>query len=412
MSSTGLSSLIVKKESAVATPITPTHSIRFKGGDIMLQRETKKNNPIQNNRANNIQPLAGKINSEGTMQFDLDFNECVYWLMCGLGTIAHADVSSETDASVIEHTLTVANTLPSLTVQQQKGDITDTTNGRQNYEVSRAFGVLVDSFTLSASDEEVQLETDLKAHGIFQRAKMIADAAAGSSVAIKVDRVEGLTTSDTVNIYDTDGSESDAVNALSSTANTVTIASLGNTYEYAKNGKIELVPISPSYSVAPRVPMFHHVSFQFGADLTAAAAAAETNVEDWELEHNNNLDVRFGSLRQTPSKIGAKRYNDTLKFTKYWENVADRDNYLALEQQAVIITISDLSIVSATDTGLLTHRILVELPDVRFDSYELATETDGVYAAVIEAGCYYDSAEGYAIRMKVRNAIAGTSYTA
>lgn len=412
MSSTGLSSLIVKKESTVATAVTPTHPVRYKGGDIMLQRETKKNNPIQNNRANNIQPLAGKINSEGTLQFDLDFNECVYWLMCGLGAIASADVSSGTDASVIEHTLTVANTLPALTVQQQKGDISDTSNGRQNYEVSRAFGVMVDKFKLSASDEEIQLETDLKAHGIFQRGKMLTDVAAGSNKDIPLDTVEGLTTSDTVLIYDTDGNETDAIASIDSAAKTIEIGTLGNTYEYTKNGKVELVPISPSYSVAPRVPMFHHANFQFGADLTAAAAASETNVEDWELEFNNKLDVRFGSLRQTPSKIGAKRYEATLKFTKYWENVADRDNYLALDQRAVIISITDNSIVSATDTGNLTHRIYIELPDVRFDSYELATETDGVYAAVIEAGCYYDDSEGYMIRIKVRNAKAGTVYTA
>lgn len=412
MASTGLSALIVKKESAVATAVTPTHPVRYKSGDIQQQRETKRNNPIQNNRANNLQPLAGKINSEGTYQFDLDFNECVFWLYAGLGSVASDDVSSGDDLSAWEHTITVANSLPSFTVQQQKGDFSDTSNSRQNYVTSRAFGVLVDSFKISADEEEVMLETAMKAHGVFERAVMIADAAAGSSVAIKVDTVEGLTTSDSVQIYDTDGAETDAIASISTTAKTVTIASLGNTYEYLKNGKLELIPITPSFSVAARVPMFHHVSFQVGVDLTAAASASEVNVEDWELEHKNNLDVRYGSIRQTPSKITAKRYDTSLKFTKYFENVADRDNYLALKQQAVIITISDSGIISATDSGNTRYQIKIELPDVRFESYDLATETDGVYAAVIEAGCYYDTSAGYAIRAKVQNATAGTGYTA
>lgn len=404
--------MIVKKESAVATPVTPTHPVRYKGGDIMLQRETKKNNPIQNNRANNIQPLAGKINSEGTLQFDFDFNECGFWLLGGFGGSSSSDISSETDASVYEHTFTVANSLPSFTVQQQKGDISDTSNGRQNYEVSRAFGVMVDKFTLSAGDEEVQLEIDAKAHGIFQRGLMIADAAAGSSVAIKLDQVEGLTTSDSVNIYDTDGSETDAIASMSATAKTVTIATLGLTYEYAKRGKVELVPITPSYSIEPRVPMFHQVNFQFGEDLTAAAAAAETNIEDWSIEHDNQLDVRFGSIRQTPSKVTAKGYGTTLKFTKYWETVTERDNYLALTEQAVIVTISDGAVISATDTDLARYQLKIEMPRVTIDSYELATETDGVYAAVIECGVYYDASEGYAIRAKLQNGLAGTAYTA
>lgn len=412
MASTGLSALILKKETTTPTAVTPTHPVRYKGGDIMLKRDAKRNNPIQNTRASNIHPLSGKINAEGTMNFDLDFNECVYWIYGGHGAIAHADVSSETDASVIEHTITNANTLPSFTVQQQKGDTTDTSNSRQNYEVSRAFGVIVDSYKVSASDEEVKLEVDLKAHGIFLRAKLIADAAAGSSVALSLDTVEGLTTSDSVQIYDTDGSETDAIASISTTAKTITIATLANTYEYAKNGKVELIPIAPSYSVAPRVPMFHHVNFQFGDDLTAAAAAAESNVEDWEFEHSNNLNVRFGSTRQTASKVVPQRYSETLKFTRFWENVADRDNFLALKQQAVIITISDGDVVSATDTDLNRYTAKLELADVRFDTYELATDVDGIYAAVIECGCYYDSSDGFTSRWKIKNPTAGTAYTA
>jgi len=38
---------------------------------------------------------------------------------------------------------------------------------------------------------------------------------------------------------------------------------------------------------------FVHASFQFGADLTAAASAAETNVENWTFSYENGLEERY-----------------------------------------------------------------------------------------------------------------------
>lgn len=84
----------------------------------------------------------------------------------------------------------MANALPSLTIEQGKGNLTDTTNNRQNYQIDRAFGCMVDTFTISASDGIIEFNVAIKAHGVFQMAKIITDAAAGSSVDIDVDRVE------------------------------------------------------------------------------------------------------------------------------------------------------------------------------------------------------------------------------
>ena len=50
------------------------------------------------------------------------------------------------------------------------------------------------------------------------------------------------------------------------------------------------------------------------------------------------------------------------------------------------------------------------MSDVRFTSYEMPTGTDDLYAASVEAECYYDSTDGRAIRILATNKNAGTIY--
>jgi len=199
---------------------------------------------------------------------------------------------------------------------------------------------------------------------------------------------------------------------LSLTANTITIATLANTYTMAKNPKVELTPLTPSYSTSAKVFTFSHCNFQFGADLTAAASATESNIEDWEFSFMNNLEERFGSLRATPSVIAPKGAKATLKFTKYFENVADRDLYLNQVKRACIFTICNNEIVSATDTLVAKYTFKIEMSDVRFTAYEMPTGTDELYAYTVEAECYYDGSDGRAVRFTGINSKAGTEYTA
>lgn len=416
MASTRLGYLALKKESTLpptVTPIKPSHFIRFKDGDVQKNLTILANSPIQNQRWKAIQPVSTTEAAEGSYNVDLDPNEVPYWLMCALGTLVSTDISSLTDASVFKHTFTVANQLPSLTVEQGKGNIDDTTSNRQKYTIDRAFGVMVDTLTMAASDGIINVEVALKAHGVFQMAKMIADAAAGSNVNIALDTVEGLTTADTVNIEDnTPQNETDAIASISTSNKTIQIATLGNSYTVADLGKVELIPQTPSYATDPRVFTFKDVSFQFGDDLTAAASATEENVEDWEFSYENQLEERYGSLRAAPSVVAPKWAIAKLKFTKYFETVLDRDRYLRTLKRACIITITDNVIVSATDTNNAKYTTKILINDLRYTQDEMPTGNDDLYIENIEAECFYDSTDGKAIQVEVINGKAGTVYTA
>lgn len=225
MASTRLSYLAAKRETNAAVPVKPTHFLRFKDGDVMFKQEIIANNPIQNNRWNALNSVKGKATAEGTYNVDLDANECVHFLAPALGGISTTTVSSDTSA--YRHDLTVTNTLPTFTLEQGKGNLTDTSGNYQKFIVDRAYGVMVNSFTISGSDGILNLAVNVKAHGILQKRSMIADAGAGSSVAISLDSAEGFVAADNVTIYDeTPQSEVDAIASLSLTAKTVTIATL------------------------------------------------------------------------------------------------------------------------------------------------------------------------------------------
>ncbi|MEE9117842.1 MAG: phage tail tube protein [Calditrichia bacterium] len=412
MASTRLGYMGVKREgvSTPGTAVIPTHFIRYKEGDISYNQEIIANNPIQNNRWNPISAVPGKIDTNGTYTFDLDAREAVHWLSLALGTLVSADVSSATDASVYSHTMTVANSLPTLTVEQGKGNLTDTTNNRQNYSVERSYGVYANKFTISGSDGIIDLSVDVIALGQLQTAFMATDeAAAQTDLSLK--SIEGFVATDVVTLYDdTPQSETSTISAVTPASKEITVGAISNSYTVANNAKVELQPLSPSYADDPKEYSFVHATFLSGATL--AAATTEKNVENWEFSYENNLEERYGSLRSSPSVIAPKGAMATFKFTRYFENVEDRDNYLLQEKSAGKLTLDLQEIVSSTDTNNQTYQIVIEMNNLRFTTYEMPTGTDELYAVEVEATCFYDSGDGQAVRIVAYNDKIGTTYTA
>lgn len=67
--------------------------------------------------------------------------------------------------------------------------------------------------------------------------------------------------------------------------------------------------------------------------------------------------------------------------------------------------------ISATDTNNSVYTLKILMSDVRFTSHEMPTGTDDLYAASVEAECYYDTADGQAIKIQVTNAKANSEFT-
>lgn len=412
MASSRSAYLALKRQSAAATAVVPTHFLRFKEGDQSIDREIIVSEPIQNNQWGAINAVQGLEENELSWKFDLDANECVHWFAAALGGLSSADSSSGTDASVYTHTITVG-TLPWLSVEQTWGDTSDTGSNRQNYRVSRAFGARVDNFTLRGSDGLLELDVQGKALGIFRYGMMLNNEAAGSSVVIELDSVEGLVNGETVNLVDdTPQNETDAIASLSTSAKTITIGTLGNSYTVANNARVELLPLSASYSTAPVVFSQAHVAVHFGASVSAAESAAESDVETWEISFMNNLDARHGTARTGYTVIESPYRAATFRFTKYFENDDDHKRYMNRIGRGVSVIITDNQRVSATDTGLLKYQVKLQLSEVRWTSHQMQTGNNSLLYYQIEGTCFYNTSDSRAVRILVQNAKAGTEYTA
>ena len=330
-----------------------------------------------------------------------------------LGISSTTDISSAEDASVFMHTLDSGCHVGSLTLEQAKGDLCDdpTTNDGQVYQVDRPFGVMVDEFKISGSDTILAGEVTLKAHGVFQVARLISDAVSG---VWYFNTVEGLVAGDHVKLYrKSDGAYEnvilDTVNLANQSVEFTTSPSAS--FTVANDTKMELLPQTPSYQDIETMS-FIDTRFYFGDDLTAAASATPENIENWDLTFMNNLEERRGSLRNSPSHIGEKAAGLEISFEKFFENTTDRDRYLRQEGLACIVKITNNKIVSPTDTTQQKYSIIIELSNVVFTEYTLPTGTDELYVAKMTATAFFDNADGRAVRVKVINDNNEAYYTA
>ena len=418
MALTKLGYLAVKRETTQSTAVVPTHFVRFNEGDMVLKRTVQKNDPIQNNRAAALYPVRGKDTVSGGYKFDLEANECVHWLAAALGSLTSTDVSSATDASVYSHSIKPANSLPYLSIEQGKGNLTDTTNNYRNFQVERSFGCVADSFTISGKDAGIEMDVKLKAMGQFKRGLLTQPATAGSSVKLYLDSVDGLvTTTDTLVIYDTTPqNENKAIASITAADPSVTIATLANSYAITKGAVVALMPQTPSYSIAPQYFSFGQVKAQLGATLTAAASAAAANLENWEVSFDNKSKEMYGTSVTTghfgPNVLQPTAFEVKGKYTHYFTDVADRDAFLGLVQQALILTIDNGIVVSATDTGLKHYSVAIKLPNLIITTRDMPTGKDDLYAVKVDYEGYYDSSNAESINVIVQNAMVGTTYTA
>ncbi len=394
MASSRTGYLAIKAEPSKSVAVKPTTFIPFKSGWINFKPEIIKNNPIKGIRTNNIQAKAWKVATDGKYEMDLDTYYIGHFLKAAFWNYA---VSNLTWA--YKHTFNVANDLPSLSVEQLKWN-----PDGQDREVTRAFWVMVDNFEMAASDGIASFNINVKAHGMFSKGQLMQNVVAGTgvNVVIKQSESEGLLTWDILQIVDRTNGTTEDITATSYTAPTI-VADVTWTYDATDNVKVELRPQTASYDCEDTILTFSNFSFKFGADLIAAASAAEENVENWTLSFMNNLEERYGSKRNSPSVIAPKSMDATLKYTKFFENLDDRDRYLNQTRQACIITGDLEKKIWAT---AYNFKIEIKLNDVRFTSRDLEVWTDELLITNLESTIFHNCDDGKAIEINIWNDLA------
>jgi len=392
MASTRLGYLALKKETTKATTVKPTNFIRYKEGDIGFNQEVIEANPITSNRWNALTPVKGKITTDSDFKMDVDAKEIWYLFLMALWGYTKTTLSWV----AIKHLFSVANDLPGFTIEQLKGNPSST-----DYEVIRAYGALLDSFDITWSDGICEIDVKLKAYGVFTKWSLTADGAIWSPATLTMTDTRGLVATDLIKVSDiSPATENTTVTAVSS--QTAITATTTAAHTVANKAKVELRPQTPSYSQVALPFSFVHADFQFGADLTAAASAAFTNIENWTFSFQNGLEERYWSNSASPSVIAPKWAMASFKFTKYFTDSTDRDKYLDIEQQAVIMTLDLGKKIGATSYN---YKLIVRIADMRFKTYDMPTGSDELYAVDLEGTCYYDPTAAKAIEIELNNDI-------
>ena len=111
---------------------------------------------------------------------------------------------------------------------------------------------------------------------------------------------------------------------------------------------------------------FKDMAVRFGADLTAAAIASATPVNDYQLTIANNVEVIHRSGSNDVSTIRNKGVRVNGEYTVFFEATTDRDAYYALNKRAMEVTF----------TGNANEATRIRIPRFRLDEGEISTGLD------------------------------------
>lgn len=147
------------------------------------------------------------------------------------------------------------------------------------------------------------------------------------------------------------------------------------------------------------VPLsFRNATFAFGANVTAAQAAANLKAHDLKLTINNNVEVVHAHGSANPRSINAKEFDPALEFTLYFENTTDRDAYYNQSKQA-----GSLQFIGNGIGGGYFEFVKFNFYQLSFESFELETGLSNYYAEKVKADLEYDNANSKTMDIQIQN---------
>lgn len=256
------------------------------------------------------------------------------------------------------YTLDVSVTLPkSYTIEILKGDIPH-----------RYFGVEAKSIKPIFVENTMHLSVSLAARGLFSVARMASASATTlvMSQEMKDSPTDGLTTNDTLILYDVSGGTYEEVTITTITdGTTLVVSTISGTY--IAGDVCYLKKLSPSYSVlAPFT--WGATEFCFGADAAAAINATHTPVDsgsDFEVIHalqSEGGEKRSGKFEPAQIIRTTGRVNVTLKMA--FTDAQKLNNFLHLQKEALVIRCYSRNTIGTDNAEDAEIRVTINNPRV------------------------------------------------
>lgn len=144
---------------------------------------------------------------------------------------------------------------------------------------------------------------------------------------------------------------------------------------------------------------FKELSVQFGADLTAAAAAQATPLSGVDLTIKRDAEAVYQSGSNSPQRFVYKTLETSGNYSLLFDSATERDKYLANTANAMILTFTDANGCS----------VKISLAKIQISNWEPSNSTDDVVTQTADFTAHYDATQSESLRVVVKNTTA--SYT-
>jgi len=387
----------LKLETAKATVIQPDTFVPLYSEDIAINLNTDEDNPIVGIREARFDSFRGQEDYQGPIKVLAEPKTLPHFL----NMLLTKGTSTGTASTGYTHPFTLGDTVKSYTIEFLKGNIP-----------FRFFGVEASAITPAFEDNKMVLDITISALGQFSVAKI--QTATGTEVILEDERpnpTKGLTTDDSLRLYDVSAEEYEDVEISSINADGKTLimaTAIAGSYE---TGDIcWLKPLTSSYTIVAPFS-WGRTEFRFGTGSAVALDATQTRLEkgsNWNLI--NAMEEEAGAKRSgeiRPDALVRTQGDIEITLKKFFKDGQDHNRFLqGLSRALVVRHFSPAH--AGTDLTEAELRITVSEYKIRENTVPLATG-EIVYGNLVLIP-KYKTADAQMFEVEVINSLQGSTY--
>ena len=378
------------KETTPGVAVTPTDWIPIYEESMTTNLNFVKDNPVVGLTVDTYQILQGQRDHQGKVTCMAEPNTAAR-LFDMLMTKGSGTGSGDPYTWPFTH----GNATNSYTVDISTGN-----------QVFRFCGVYAETIAASFKENEMQFDVDLSALLAFQGRTLASTPTFSSpNCTVVLDTsydpspVNGLAVGDTLQVYSVSGGSYTNFTIATITA-PATLTTTTNLSSSAVTGDVvTIAPATPTFN--NKTPfLWSRTQFKFGATASAAASAAQTQLETgstWSITHN--FENKAGAKRSgsfDPASLPRLLYGATLNTKKFFDDPKDEAAWADLSKTACQIVYYS----GAND------QLVVTFDNMRIDKVKPGVKSNAILYSEEDRVPQYDSINGEMFNVKVLNALA------
>lgn len=169
--------------------------------------------------------------------------------------------------------------------------------------------------------------------------------------------------------------------------------------------KASFMSKAPSTVIAPTLTTtsgtlytWKDMNARFGSTVVAAKAASATKLNNFKLSIANNLELNYKSGSAQPDSVTYGPVEVIGEYTLFFESATDRDNYLNLVKQSMVITLTGASLGSG-----YSEQLELVLKSIRIEDQDFETGLEDIFALTANFRAEWDQSQAGYFEATLRN---------